>query len=69
MDEIFTIIAGVLHIGNVEFDGDDKVTIKNMDQIKTICQLLQLNEKNLVTSLTCECFLFDVIESEVIGFA
>lgn len=52
MDEIFTVLAGVLHIGNIEFTGDDKVTIKDMDQVKLVCEILKLNEKSLVTSLT-----------------
>lgn len=63
MDEIFTILAGVLHIGNIEFSGEDKVSIKDMNQVKLVCDILKLSEKNLVTSLTYLTFRIDLLVS------
>src|SRR5690606_20389415 len=28
-DDIFYILSGILHLGNIEFDGADRATIKN----------------------------------------
>jgi myosin heavy subunit len=53
-DEIFELLAGILHLGNVQFEGKSKEQAKviNQDQLKIAATFLKLDEKYLSISLT-----------------
>jgi myosin heavy subunit len=53
-DEMFSVLAGVLHLGNLDFvDGDegDAAVIDNVDRIETICRILMVDEQNFKAAM------------------
>lgn len=54
--EIFKIIALVLHLGNIEFSGDEKVEIANEAVLKICCTLIGCEESQMRSALTSRMF-------------
>lgn len=54
IDSVFTVVAAILHLGNVAFrsTGDRKCEVKDMTPLNTAANLLGVNAKDLVFSLT-----------------
>eukprot|EP01124_Arcella_intermedia_P013791 TRINITY_DN2017_c0_g1_i2.p1 TRINITY_DN2017_c0_g1~~TRINITY_DN2017_c0_g1_i2.p1 ORF type:complete len:1311 (-),score=340.04 TRINITY_DN2017_c0_g1_i2:45-3977(-) len=50
--EIFSLLSGILHLGNVDFDGQDEVKIKNTGQLSVVASLFKVQESLLTTALT-----------------
>ena len=56
-----SLVAAVLHLGNLEYEvdatssEDDKVSIKNPGQIAKVARFLQVDEDNLLRCLTTRC--------------
>lgn len=48
----YRLLAGVLHLGNIEFVGEEEVSLGNKDCVDMVCKHLAVSENNLVTSLT-----------------
>ncbi|XP_065176909.1 unconventional myosin-IXa-like [Sycon ciliatum] len=53
-EEVFTLVAALLHLGNVEFEtGEDGLSsVKNEDTLRFVGQLLKVEEATLSLSLT-----------------
>ena len=46
--EVFRTVAAILHIGNIQFQGDAKATVSNADVAKIAARLLQVPEDQLI---------------------
>lgn len=57
---VLSILAAVLHLGNVEFSkksayhNDETVIVKNASVVSIISRLLMVREENLLSALTCK---------------
>lgn len=51
---IYLILAAILNIGNIDFQGDTQATIADMEPVKEVCRLLDADEKKLAWAL-CNC--------------
>eukprot|EP01080_Neovahlkampfia_damariscottae_P010518 gene10518-3040_t len=53
-DEIFELLAGILHLGNIEFEGNPKeqAKLKNKESLEIASKLLKIDSKYLLISLT-----------------
>jgi len=54
--ELFTTLSAILHLGNIDFDGNDEARIKDMNYLRLVAALLRVPEHLLVTSLTLRFF-------------
>lgn len=53
-DEMYSVLAGVLHLGNLVFeDGDegDAAVVQNMDRAETISRILMIDQNRLLPAL------------------
>lgn len=57
---LFSVLAAVLHLGNVDFakkssyHSDEAVIVKNTDVISIISKILDVKEETLTSALTCK---------------
>jgi myosin protein heavy chain len=51
IDTIFRVVAGVCHMGNLKFEGDEVAKISNIDSLKKVAELWQVDAKALEDSL------------------
>lgn len=53
-DNIFTIVAWILHLGNLRFRsiGDKKCEIENMDDLRYVAKLMEVNDSALIKAIT-----------------
>eukprot|EP01125_Pyxidicula_operculata_P000679 TRINITY_DN1065_c0_g1_i2.p1 TRINITY_DN1065_c0_g1~~TRINITY_DN1065_c0_g1_i2.p1 ORF type:complete len:1017 (+),score=306.82 TRINITY_DN1065_c0_g1_i2:263-3313(+) len=57
--DLFSLVSGIMHLGNIEFQGeknDEAVSIKDVKSLRIVCKLLKTPEKLLMTSLTQRFF-------------
>jgi hypothetical protein len=52
IDDIYQLVCGILTLGNVEFQGDSKASIKSMKPVEDAANLLQIPKDALVVALT-----------------
>ncbi|KAL6121499.1 myosin [Nucleospora cyclopteri] len=50
--EYYRVIAGIMHLSNIEFEGGEKAEIKNKDVLEIACSLLEISKEALATALT-----------------
>ena len=57
-DNVFTVVAGVLRLGNIKFssDAEDKVVIDNLDELQTTCVSLGLCYSEVVRHFSTRQF-------------
>lgn len=54
--DIMCLVSAILHLGNLEFQGEDAVTIKEGKSLPCVSKLLKTPDKLLTTSLTIRFF-------------
>jgi len=55
--DIFTLLSGILHLGNIEFVGQEKVRIKDPSMISLLCSLFHVQDELLNAALTQRLFV------------
>eukprot|EP01125_Pyxidicula_operculata_P015030 TRINITY_DN5079_c0_g4_i1.p1 TRINITY_DN5079_c0_g4~~TRINITY_DN5079_c0_g4_i1.p1 ORF type:complete len:1822 (+),score=626.20 TRINITY_DN5079_c0_g4_i1:45-5510(+) len=56
INNIFLLLSAVLHLGNVQFEGEEEVTIKNEDTLDLVCKTLCVEKKSFQFCLTNKTF-------------
>eukprot|EP01125_Pyxidicula_operculata_P000059 TRINITY_DN1008_c0_g1_i1.p1 TRINITY_DN1008_c0_g1~~TRINITY_DN1008_c0_g1_i1.p1 ORF type:complete len:1521 (-),score=561.84 TRINITY_DN1008_c0_g1_i1:153-4715(-) len=56
IDELMQVLSGILLLGNVEFEGEDEVNIKDPDLLQDLCKCLGLLEGVMKRALTVREF-------------
>ncbi|KAK7081389.1 Myosin-IIIa, partial [Halocaridina rubra] len=52
---IYLVLAAILNIGNIDFTGNDKASIVDMEPVKEVSRLLDIDEKKLTWALCNYC--------------
>ncbi|XP_071531790.1 neither inactivation nor afterpotential protein C isoform X2 [Panulirus ornatus] len=52
---VYLVLAAILIIGNIDFTGDDQAAIADMEPVKEVCRLLDIEEKKLSWALCNYC--------------
>eukprot|EP01125_Pyxidicula_operculata_P006863 TRINITY_DN2356_c0_g1_i3.p1 TRINITY_DN2356_c0_g1~~TRINITY_DN2356_c0_g1_i3.p1 ORF type:complete len:1556 (-),score=486.31 TRINITY_DN2356_c0_g1_i3:1298-5965(-) len=64
-EEYFSVLSGILLLGNVQFEGEERVDVKDLTLIDIICSLLKVYAGPLRVTLTSRKFTGGARSSEV----